>query len=341
MNKQLLFVLAALCVVAIGAYVFTRGTQKSPTTPSRAGQAPVAPLVKPSFPQAVSRSQPSYRIDAPGQTFPQTVPSVVYANPTSSKPQAIRVAGVLGLGGQPVEIKGNRGVLYTWNENGQSLTFGGDPTELSYTIYQPTQTTIDTRAINADAITTQFMGRVGINVPNLTLTKTKTTLYEPTPSGPRVTTNTATATTLGAGFRYEIDGFPVYTRYPTTPAVSVQIDGEGVLERFNSLWYAGIQKTESVTPVITYDEAARKLLGGEGTLLAFNSDEPQVTDIPEKLSVQTSSVVRAELAYYYTPGTRLLAPVFVFYGRGTDSKTGRAVNTTTVVSALPSQIPQP
>jgi len=341
MNKQLLFVLAVLSVVAIGAYVFTQRTQKSPTTHSWAGQAPIAPLVKPSFPQSVSRSQPSYRVDMPGQTFPQTVPSVVYTNPASSQSQAVRIAGVLGLGGQPVEIKGNRGVLYTWNENGQTLTLGGDPTELSYTFYQPSQTTMGTRAINADTTTTQFVGRVGISVPNLTLTKIKTTLYEPTPSGPRVTTNTQTATTLGAEFQYKIDGLLVYTRYPTTSAVSVQIDGEGVLERFNGLWYAGIQKTESVTPVIAYNEAVRKLLGGEGTLLAFNSDEPQATDIPEKISVQTSSIVRAELAYYYTPGTRLLAPVFVFYGRGTDSRTGRAVNTTTVVSALPEQVPTP
>lgn len=340
MNKQLLFVLAVLCVVAIGAFVYSQRNGQSPI-PSLGGRAPVAPLVKPSFPQSVSRSQPSYRVDAPGQAFPQTVPSVVYANPASSKPQAVRIAGVLGLGEQPVEIKGNRGVLYTWNENGQTLTFGGDPTELSFTFYQPSQTTIGARFINADAITTQFMGRVGISVPNLTLTKTKTTLYEPTPTGPRVTTNTEAATTLGAEFQYKIGGFPVYTRYPTTPAVSVQIDGEGVLERFNGLWYAGIQRTESVTPVVTYDEAVRRLLGGEGTLLAFNSDEPQTTDVPEKLSVQTSSIVRAELAYYYTPGARLLAPVFVFYGRGADSKTGGAVNTTTVVSALPEQVPTP
>ncbi len=337
MNKKFLIILGILVIVGVGVFIFIAQSRREVTPPPFSPQAPVAPPVRPSFPQSITRSQPGYRVDLPKQQFPSSLQTVTYSQPPSVLPQAILVANALGLRNQPAEIKGSRGTLYTWQQNGETLTVGGEPLEVSYTFYRSSQTPIGTQTINSDAVAEQFKNRIGLTMPVVLLVKKATALYEPTQAGAKETTNTQVATTQRTDYNYKIDGYPIYTRYPSIPALSIQTNGDRALEQFNAYWYAGIKKTESIAPIISYEEATQRLLSGEGALLAFNPKDPPLTDIPQKISVQTSAITRAELAYYYTPGNTILAPVFVFYGQGVDTKTNKAVDTLTIVSALPSE----
>lgn len=341
MNKQTLIALGVFLVLGVGMFLYVKQSRKEPVTPSLTGRAPVAPLAQPSFPQSASRSQPGYRVDIAEQQFPSSLPTVTYTQPPSVRPQALLVANALGFHDKPAEIKGSRGTLYTWQQGDETLTTGGEPVEISYTFYKSSRTPIGTQMINSDAVVGQFKNRIGLTMPSVSLVKKATTLYEPTQVGAKETTNTEVATAQRTDYNYTIDGHPIYTRYPNIPALSIQTNGDRALEQFNAYWYAGIKKTESITPIISYEEATQRLLSGEGALLAFNPKDPPLTDIPQKISVQTSVITRAELAYYYTPGNTILAPVFVFYGQGVDTKTNMAVDTLTVVSALPSQAPTP
>jgi hypothetical protein len=341
MKNRLFFIIGILFIGITAIAFFVTRSKKTTESPSLSSRAPIAPVVKPSFPESLPRPQPNYAVPPVDQPFPSSVRTVVYSHLPITNQQAATMANALGVSSQPVEIPGNRGTLYSWSNNGQTLTIGGDPVEISYTFYQSSTTPIGSQNIDSDALIAGFRQRIGHTMPGVELKKIKTTLYESTGFGPKETTNTQAATTLRADYSFTIDNYPIYTRYPSAPALSVQINGNRNLEQFNTYWYKGIQKTHSVTPIITYEEAVQRLLGGEGALLAVNTQDPPLTDIPQKFSVQTSTISRVELAYYYTPGNTILAPVFVFNGQGVDTEKNVPVETLTVVSALPSQVPQP
>lgn len=333
MSKRLFIIIGIFLIVGIGVFVFTQRAREERLAPL-SGQPPIAPIVRPSFPASVPRPQPGYQVAAPERVFPPSLATVTYSPPQSVRPQALLVAQALGLAGEPTEIPGTRGTLFTWQQDGKTLTVGGQPTEVSYTAYQSSRTAVGAQSIDVDAIAEQLIKQIGLITPGVSLQKTKIALYEPTSDGPKETANTSLATTLRADYSYTIDEYPIYTRYPN-PALSIQINGDRQTEALNAYWYTGVQKTESVVPIVSYEEAVRRLLAGEGALLAVNVQDPPLTDIPQKFTVQTSTISKAELAYYYTPGNTILAPVFVFYGQGIDSETNKPADTLTVVSALP------
>lgn len=334
-----IFIIALIFLVVLGAvFFFTQSMRRAPAEKQSSGpQQPVTRVPPPDFPRPVARKQPDYVVSlaSPAPSRPVQAYSAVF--PSDFDSYALTLASAFGFSGTSQKISLSAGTVHLWTKGASSLSVGGDPIGFSYaTDIEPAGIVALTNT-RLDAIAKQALQRVKIPSSPLGLTPLPADYFAPRGNDLGVVPAQQQATLVQVNYAYTVgDVVPFAMRTPGLPAASVRINAQGRLVSMNAYIFPVITKTDASLSFVSQADALKRLINKEGLLLNISADVDRNEHITRDYSLSSSTITSSTLEYYYSQGNSVLAPVYIFGGAGVDATTGKRVQTTTVVSALPS-----
>lgn len=323
-------------VLGLAALLFFRSRQT--ITRQAAGRPPSPlPVNQPAFPSGEPQ-QPTYLLAAPTVAAPETL--TVFQTKTPAAAYSTHFADFaknLGFTGDPVIAVISRGNFSTWNQNSSSLILGGDPIEISYDSGGAAGGVVNLSLGKLEQTALAFVQKLSIVPSSITLSRESIDYFAPKGSVLNLLPTQNGATLVQINFRYLVDNLPLFTRRASAPSLSVKINAAGQVVSLSGYWFPDLVATSGRVSLLDYQAASTSLRGNRGVLTSEMATSDFNTGDISQHAVTTTSIDKAVLGYYYSPGNQTLAPVYVFHGTGTDNNTGKAVSTITLVSALPQQ----
>jgi hypothetical protein len=171
-------------------------------------------------------------------------------------------------------------------------------------------------------------------VPSGALVADPTVIYLAPVGNDPVQTTRDKATLVQLDFRLLLDSVPVIGEYPDLPTFTFWFDGTGTIRKFSGTRFPPLERAGE-TQVLSLEQAKARLDAGGGAILSAFSRADRNRVETQYYKFSSTRVTAATRGYSYVPGGEYLVPVFVFSGRATDEKTKKAVDTITLVSAVP------
>ncbi|KKW10899.1 MAG: hypothetical protein UY48_C0028G0008 [Candidatus Gottesmanbacteria bacterium GW2011_GWB1_49_7] len=289
----------------------------------------VSPLPQPSFPADPMVPSPSYTLGAIADTFPRSLP-VFTAQPVANEQVEVqRIAAVLGIQSPPAVDRAPEGAYYMWSTS-PGLFIGPGTQHVDYSAVAPTNTPL---ASPDNTFVSAGMG-LATRVLQWYQLKLTSTLY----FAPQVTdlnfVPRQSATAIQLIFTPQLSGLPLIAGNPTTSGITIRYNASQSLLYFSGYTYPKFVAS-GATPIISLEDAGRRLLSNQGTILSLSSAADINAHDTKWYQFSLATVSRADLAYYYDFAKKQLSPVFLFTGAAIDKTTGKQVDTTTAVSAVP------
>lgn len=332
MKKTLVVVFVVfLFAVVVVVFVLRRTNQRQPA-PLQTTKS--APAPEPSFPPAAQPDKLEYVPQPTYASRPDRVDSYVLLQDDSSSRAAV-LASALGVNGPPTMFVGSRGAFTTWSSEDKTLSVGGTPTEVSYASGISPGNVIQKSEKELVSLALSFLQSINILHKDLSLEPMRSLYFAPTGGSPNELGGPAGATVAQINFQYRLGGLPFYMRLPDIPGASVRLNAEGAIVSFSAYWFYSIEKSLGKIVVAAPEAAASRLVGGEGVLLSVASDDDKNSEELPYYQINSSSITTTTLGHYLPAGETKLVPVYVFWGTGRDERSGKSVNTTTIVSGLP------
>ncbi len=320
-------------------FLFSRGlTNKNSTIPTPPlAASPSVSIPPPLFPAPVS-SLKTYNLSFVPSEKKQEVSVLRYEHPRDLLTTAKNVATWFLMGGEPVKTQLTEGALYVFSSGEKSLSVGLDPIVVSYRVYPKNNLSpllfTDNEMVQ---LAENFIQKNNILPRGTTLSSPTISYLSPKKSDPNHTSRDK-ATTIRISYDILFSGHIVTTKNLGEPGLSITIDSTKEIVGFTGLYFPALSSGGQTLSVVSPSEAVVRLQTGNGVLASVSSIEDINKEDPPRYVFSAISVAGVTLGYYYTSKQPILAPVYLYKGEARDKK-NRAVNTVSIVSALPSPSP--
>lgn len=329
-KKYIPLILLLITVLAAGTYLIVQKKTPEKTAGSFVSVSPINPTV---MPPSLSNTVLSYT-NVPTFSFPDRVPYITITSQRTLENETARIASLLNINSTPQTILGSKGKYTIVQAGSSSLTLSENPLTFTYDAASISGGLIlyDPKQITAAAI--QQLEDLSIFRPPTSVAKTTYSYFSPQGPSPNALRSADGATLVQADFYLQIGTYPIFIGDANTPGFSARFDASKKLIQIRGHILPDLRSEPKEISIISYNEAAARLAANKGTLSSVSTTaegESFLTGSTPK-NIQISTV---QLGYIFLPNRNDLVPVFVFFGSGYIEEEKRAVNTTTIVSALP------
>ncbi len=247
------------------------------------------------------------------------------------------MAQLFGFTGSPKTVNAGGTRLY-WSTNTSGLSIGPDGSRVSYSQTLPSSMPPLNQQDGYFAnLAQQFLQKNNLLPARARLSLPQVRYFNPTTQAEEGLnyTDRAQATAIELTYTPALDGLPLYTEYPSDSVIVFRYDAAGKMFHFFSPLYPALIKSNATFPVVSTEEAKRRLMSGGGALLYVFADEDINAHDTKQYLFTISKIESTELAYYYERMKRVILPVYVFRGLAKDKNTNKDIKTTSFVLALP------
>lgn len=329
-HKRLVLIIVALCFsVGVGAYLrlLNRPNISPDTYPAEQEPEKTAGFPTP-VPDAADRNnlpppayemQPKYSVD--GLALPGKVSKSVNGYFVSASAVGVdKITGLaknFGFTSPPTVTKsGGTTSEVLFSENGRLFSSGGNPVSVAYTA--PTQNSKAFSEILSNLLlfADGYLRARGLPPSPLGLSYTGSVYFNARSYDEPPVSRLSGATMAQLNFQYYLDGLPIYADNPDIPSVALRLNADKEVALVRAYIYPDFIRSEHQIPVISPDEAVRRLVSHQGVLVNIgvrtgNSGRMVIPEPPEMAEIKN-----IDLAYYFNPDLEQPIPVYVFRGTG-------------------------
>ena len=328
--KKTLFIAVIILLILLGYILLQKAPSKNMNTKPSASIAPINPTT---MPRSLSDAVSAYT-NIPALSFPDKLPIVTISSPRNLEAESSRIAAFFNINTSPRIISGSRG-RYAITQNGIStLTLSENPLTFTYDIasisgspisYDPTPL-VDTSIKQLEDLSL-------LRAP-ISATEEVFSYFSPQGPSPNKLQNSTGATLVQVDLSFQVGKFPLFISDANTPTATTRFDGNKNLVQIRAYILPNMTVEKNEMTIVSYKEATERLAAGAGILSSVASvqnDGAFLTGLTPK-NIEVSSV---KLGYLLLSNRSDLVPVFIFSGTGYIEEDKKAVNTTTIISALP------
>ncbi|MBP9814117.1 hypothetical protein KBC80_02885 [Candidatus Woesebacteria bacterium] len=328
--KKILIVTAILAICLLGFLVLQKSPSTSSTIKPTVTLAPVNPT---SMPTSLSDSVSAYT-NIPTASFPEKVPYFSVSFTRNLETETSRIASLFNFTSPPQIISGSRGKYSITQDESATLTFSENPLTFTYDV-----ASISGKPISYDPkelVTTSAQQLEDLSIIRSPLVVVNETLsyFAPRGPSPNKLQNSNGATLVQIDFDFQVGKFPLFVGDADTPGATTRFDGDKNLIQIRTYIPPNITTGTDEVNIISYKEATERLAAGSGILSSVSSAEIDNIFLTGA-TPKNIEVSRVQLGYLLLSGRNDLVPVFIFSGKGRLEENNKAVNTTTIISALP------
>ena len=329
-NKKILFLMLLVAVCLLGYLLLQKRSSSGTTSTPLVTLAPVNPAT---MPTSLSDTVSAYT-NIPAMSFPINIPHFSASPPRDLESESARVAALFNITTSPQIISGSRGKYSITQSPSGTLTFSENPLTLTYDVASISGSFITYDPKELVATSVQHLGDLSVITPPVVTINERYSFFSPRGSSPNKLQNSSGATLVQIDFDFQIEKFPFFVGDANTPAATMRFDGAKKLIQIRTHVPPSITKEKENIEIISYKEATERLAAGLGIL--SNVASAGIDGIFLTGATPTTiEVLSVQLGYLLLSNRNDLVPVFVFSGKGYIEEDKKAVNTTTIISALP------
>lgn len=335
MNKRFILTLFGIFILGFVVTMIagSLATRKEPLASPDPKRAPGI-VNPPSFPRQAASIQPSYEVAVTPPPTPAQLTTVTVAPSQNLPSLAEAIARRLGFAGNPQKRETSLGTIYRWKKQNTFLSVGGDPPSIAFAAPRASAVGFSQTPDELTSIARSFWEKIGASTSSVALEPSPPVYLAPVGFDPIPTEDPTKASLVELRFHYTIGGLPFFSRLPDAPEAIISLDPSGNVVSANILRLPAVSLEGESIAVASYGIALNRLATGDKVFVRASPDTSAYIDLLA-IDVPLSTINQVELGYYYSPGSFVLAPVYVFYGSGQNKKTKSTIKTTTVVSAVP------
>jgi len=309
MNKRIILIgVIVLCVLAVAAFVLTRGHQVAP------GGLGVSPTLAPPAPTGIFPQPPNVKFSfkiAPN--IPTSLPIYTFqpASYATIDQLAARAATTLNLGATPSAITRGGSTTKTWsrpNEAELSLSQTNGTINL---VYRQAKSSESPGALSPDVAVQQFLLSVIPLTPNMSIRASGTD------NGPfdglLIFDNPPPTSFTNCYYSYVLGTYPVISSDLSIAPISIIADAGGIIRFANITPPPTSIQMSGAAPLLTQENILSSLAAGRGVLLDTHSPQaPNQGAVPVFSSFQIN-----DTKIVYAPQGNFLMPALYITGNGT------------------------
>ncbi len=235
----IVFFVALLIVVGVALVTSSKNT-KPPAAPT--------PTVRPSvtgplFPEAISARSTSY-VSIPREPTVVELPYYTIASRLTAEGVVALLSKQFVVQGSPQKILGAKGEYFVLQQGYTNITVSGDPISGSY-VADASFSGILTGTAQAYIEKSRSLIE-GLELPASPISVSSPTLryFAPTGNDPTPVPDARRATVIQINYQYALGAVPLYVGSSSSPGVSVQYDGAGVVLSFRAIFMPALTKQD-------------------------------------------------------------------------------------------------
>lgn len=317
-RKHAWLIVTAVLIVILLVLAIVSLSPKNPRNPKQS-------LPRPDF---ESQNSQTLKMETKNIALPQNAPKSLPVYGTNYNQDLVetapQMAQKLGLNNPAIDVNDSssgKGILYTNDNNDALIVY---PNNLTY--QRVINSTGDNNFGNLEALKKDALSTFSsLGLKTNFSPPTQTTYYSANDDFVSETTDPNQASLLKITFYYQIENTEVYN---PKNSVSATFNKSGQL---TNLAYYNLPLGIPTNPyqLLSAQQALEELQSGKSTLVALTPSNNYTIPPP---TITNADINTAQLAYFFTPSTETIQPIWIFKGQG-----GENLNLTFAIPAIESQ----